>query len=109
MCSARRSPALAIVLSLVSERGWLGIGPGTAMLGSIVVSLLALACLGRRVPFMVALAALMLSYGGWSTLARSASDGRTRSYFGIYEVYDRARRQPRGCSPTARRCTASRI
>ena len=59
------------------------------MLGSIVVSLLALACLGRRVPFMVALAALMLSYGGWSTLARSATDSRTRSYFGIYEVYNR--------------------
>ncbi len=81
-------PTLAIILSFASERGYFG-GPGGAMIGSIVVSLLALACLGRRVPFMVALAALMLSYGGWSTLARSAGDSRTRSYFGIYEVYDR--------------------
>ncbi|MGQ0661203.1 fused MFS/spermidine synthase [Sphingosinicella sp.] len=82
-------PALAILLSFASERGWFGYGPGAAMLGSIFVSLLALACLGRRVPFMVALAALMLSYGGWSTLARSAGDSRTRSYFGIYDVYNR--------------------
>ena len=82
-------PTLAIILSFATERGWLGLGPGAAMLGSVFVSLLALACLGRRVPFMVALAALMLSYGGWSTLARSGGDSRTRSYFGIYEVYDR--------------------
>jgi hypothetical protein len=82
-------PTLAILLSFASERGYFGYGPGATMLGSIMVSLLALACLGRRVPFMVALAALMLSYGGWSTLARSTGDSRTRSYFGIYEVYNR--------------------
>jgi SAM-dependent methyltransferase len=82
-------PTLAIILSFATERGYLGFGPGATMLGSILVSLLALACLGRRVPFMVGLAALMLSYGGWSTLARSAGDSRTRSYFGIYEVYNR--------------------
>jgi hypothetical protein len=28
----------------------------------------------------------MLSYGGWSTLQRTGSGDRTRSYFGIYEV-----------------------
>ncbi|MGE0179409.1 MAG: fused MFS/spermidine synthase [Sphingomonas sp.] len=88
-------PALALIISFASERGWLGLSQGTAMLGSIVVSLLALACLGRRVPFMVALAALMLSYGGWSTIARSTGDSRTRSYFGIYEVYNRPNGQAR--------------
>ena len=56
---------------------------------SIIVSLLALACMGRRWSFAVALAALMLSYGGWSTLARSADGDRTRSYFGVYEVSER--------------------
>jgi len=82
-------PALALLISFASERGWFGFTRETAMFGSIIVSLLALGCLGRRVPFMVALAALMLSYGGWSTLVRSTGDSRTRSYFGIYEVYDR--------------------
>lgn len=82
-------PVAAIVLSYLSERGYLGATQSSAMIGSIAVSLLALACLGRRVSFMVALGALMLSYGGWSTLSRSGTDARTRSYFGIYEVYDR--------------------
>jgi len=45
--------------------------------------------MGRRWAFAAALTALMLSYGGWGTIARSADDIRTRSYFGIYEVYER--------------------
>jgi hypothetical protein len=54
--------------------------------GSILISLIALACLGRRWCFAAALAALMLSYGGWDQLDTSFEGGRTRSYFGIYEV-----------------------
>ena len=79
-------PILALAVSLLAERGIFGSNPATSMAGSIVVSLLALACLGRRWSFAVALAALMLSYGGWSTLQRSGTGDRTRSYFGIYEV-----------------------
>jgi SAM-dependent methyltransferase len=59
------------------------------MVGSIIVSLLALACLGRHLSFTAGLAALMLSYGGWSTIERSTESARTRSYFGIYDVYER--------------------
>jgi SAM-dependent methyltransferase len=83
-------PALALILSFAADQGLLGRTQGAAMAGSVTVSLLALACLGRRWAFVVALAALMLSYGGWSNLARSAGDDRTRSYFGIYEVSERA-------------------
>ena len=53
------------------------------------ITLLALACLGRRWSFAAGLAALMLSYGGWSTLVQSTEGARTRSYFGIYEVSER--------------------
>jgi SAM-dependent methyltransferase len=69
--------------------------PGTglpsqfAMGGSILISLLALAALGRPWIFALCLAALMLSYGGWQTVRGSFEGGRTRSYFGIYEVYER--------------------
>jgi SAM-dependent methyltransferase len=59
------------------------------MAASIAVSLLALACLGRRWAFAASLAALMLSYGGWSILERTGSGDRTRSYFGVYEVSER--------------------
>lgn len=82
-------PLLAFVLSFLSEQGFLGPTVTATMVGSITVSLIALACLGRRVAFTAALCALMLSYGGWSTLARSGDGNRTRSYFGIYEVYNR--------------------
>ncbi|HEV2817563.1 MAG TPA: fused MFS/spermidine synthase [Allosphingosinicella sp.] len=88
-------PAIAFLLSFACyvalARGF----PQTFLLGgSILISLLALACLGRRVPFALALAALMLSYvaqgGGWTILKASFVDGdRTRSYFGIYEVSER--------------------
>jgi SAM-dependent methyltransferase len=83
-------PLSALALSYLTEQGYFGRTPIAAMTGSIVVSLFALACLGRRWAFTVSLAALMLSYGGWSTLARTGIEDRTRSYFGIYEVYERA-------------------
>lgn len=83
-------PLSALALSYLSERGYLGHTAVATMTGSIVVSLFALACLGRRWAFTVGLAALMLSYGGWSTIAKRGIEDRTRSYFGIYEVYQRA-------------------
>jgi len=82
-------PALAFLLSYAAEAGMLGRDPRMAMAGSVAVSLIALACLGRRWPFAACLAALMLSYNGWGTIERSMADGRTRSYFGIYEVSTR--------------------
>jgi len=82
-------PVLAFALSYASEAGLLGGDARITMIGSIVVSLIALACLGRRWPFAACLAALMLSYGGWGTIAVSTQDSRTRSYFGIYEVSER--------------------
>jgi spermidine synthase len=61
-----------------------------AMVGSILISLVALACLGRRIVFMLTLAALMLSYDDRGILQTSFIEGaRTRSYFGIYEVRER--------------------
>ncbi len=90
-------PAIAFALSFISDRysffierdmGWSqGI---VATLASIVISLLTLACLGRRWSFAAGLAALMLSYGGWSTLQTTMEGARTRSYFGIYEVRTRS-------------------
>jgi len=82
-------PVFALLISYASATGRFGTTPLASMGGSIVVSLIALACLGRRWAFAVSLAALMLSYGGWGTIARSLQDARTRSYFGIYEVSTR--------------------
>lgn len=82
-------PAMAIALSLTKEIYFAGSVGLPAILFSVTLSLVALTCLGRPVPFTVSLAALMLSYGGWGTLAESTGDTRTRSYFGIYQVSER--------------------
>jgi SAM-dependent methyltransferase len=84
-------PAAAVLISYATHlMRWTGWDPRLLIAGSILVSLIALAALGRRWIFTLCLAALMLSYyGGWETLATTWEGGRTRSYFGIYEVYER--------------------
>jgi hypothetical protein len=82
-------PALAFLISFAGDAGYFGRSPIIDLAASVVVSLLALACLGRRWPYAASLAALMLSYDGWTTIAHSAEGMRTRSYFGIYEVSER--------------------
>jgi hypothetical protein len=89
-------PSLAFLLSFLTDANHLERAGIASTIGNIAVSLLALACLGRRWPFAASLAALMLSYGGWTSIVHSVEGMRTRSYFGIYEVSERldADRQP---------------
>ena len=82
-------PLAAFVISWIAEHYLMGRGGFGPTIASITISLVALACLGRPFAFAAGLAALMLSYGGWGTLAVSAEGTRTRSYFGIYEVRTR--------------------
>ena len=86
-------PVLALAISFAASTAAFGryfnYSDAATMTASIVISLIALACLGRRWAFAVSLLALMLSYHGWSTLQRSVDGDRTRSYFGIYEVSNR--------------------
>jgi SAM-dependent methyltransferase len=64
-------------------------GPGAALAGSVLISLVALAFIGRNLVFAAGLLALMLSYGGWTKLEESREGIRTRSYFGVYTVTTR--------------------
>ncbi len=83
-------PAMAILLAAaVYMMRARGMSSQIILVGSILISLVALACLGRRVAFAVCLLALMVSYDDRGVLQTSFTGGRTRSYFGIYEVYDR--------------------
>jgi len=83
-------PAMAILLAVaVYMMRARGFSSQLILIGSILISLLALACLGRRVAFVVCLLALMVSYDDRGVLQTSVTGGRTRSYFGIYEVYNR--------------------
>ena len=90
---------LAFLLSWTADMqpfDWTNKMTGLAM--SIVISLIGVLLVCRRLPFALALAALMLSYGGWRTLEKSSNGERTRSYFGVYTLSERA-------SPPARLLT----
>ena len=65
------------------------ISTGAALAGSVFISLVALAFIGRNLVFAAGLLALMLSYGGWTKLEESREGIRTRSYFGVYTVTTR--------------------
>jgi spermidine synthase len=92
-----RSRPLELAIVLVAFLIAIGFGqhlflqvPGWMSAGAMIaIGLLALISLGQPLVFAACLAALMLSYGGWSTLKLSAGDNRTRSYFGVYTITDR--------------------
>ena len=82
--------ALAILLSFAADIrpfGWVDKFDALGM--SIAISLIGILFIGQRVLFALTLAALMMSYGGWTTLNQSREGARTRSYFGIYTVSER--------------------
>jgi SAM-dependent methyltransferase len=80
-------PALAILISLAGDRRFIPEVPTNfAIAASIVVGILALFSIGQRAIFAACLGALMMSYGGWSTVRLSLQDVRARSYFGVYTV-----------------------
>jgi SAM-dependent methyltransferase len=84
-------PLAALTLSQVADGRILEDLPAFAVVGaSVGIALIALLFLGQRWLFAICLAALMMSYGGWSTTDHSWSGDRTRSYFGIYSVEDKA-------------------
>ncbi|HEX8380280.1 MAG TPA: fused MFS/spermidine synthase [Allosphingosinicella sp.] len=93
---ARLRWLLALGLLLLSWAVDQGLGPfasaGSALAGSVLISLVALAFIGFRWAFAAGLLALMMSYGGWTKLEESREGIRTRSYFGVYTVT--TRRQP---------------
>ena len=82
-------PAAAFAVSFAVDGPHALVSGTAATVGSAAIALFALASLGRRLVFAACLAALMLSYGGWSTLDVSINwETRTRSYFGIYTITD---------------------
>ncbi len=83
-------PLVAIFIALLAV-GWLfelRIPEGKRALPVAFIVLICVFCRGQRWPFTISLAALMLSMGGAEKLERSFSPGvMTRSYFGIYMVW----------------------
>lgn len=83
-------PFVAFLISMVCDQRLSPEVPASlALAGTVTIGLIALASYGRPLVFAACLAALMLSYGGWSTLKVSLVGDRVRSYFGVYTIADR--------------------
>lgn len=77
----------AAILLLLSLAGTGGQPVIVKFLAALIIIGGALALLGRRACFGMALLALMLCLGGWTKLSLSMQDGlMTRSYFGVYAI-----------------------
>ncbi|RYY35324.1 MAG: hypothetical protein EOP59_15555 [Sphingomonadales bacterium] len=90
----RRIKLLAAALA-VAVFVWLGIAnPGGVLgemheqIGFLLVAAVGLLAVGKRLPYMLALAGALFLFGGYRSIQMSLSDARTRSYFGVYTVTD---------------------
>jgi hypothetical protein len=76
----------AVVIVAKTVLGHNASGP-LAHAGTVAILTIAIFAIGNRALFTAAVAALLISAGGWEKLAESADRGMmTRSFFGIYEI-----------------------
>jgi SAM-dependent methyltransferase len=80
-------PLVALLLSFLGDRLFSPDLPEWAAIAAqVAIGLIALFSIGHRFAFAACLAALMMSFGGWTSINLSLADVRTRSYFGVYTV-----------------------
>ncbi len=77
---------LLLLVAVVASQQFARIPQEAVAVATVLLSFFAVLAIGRRGPFVSALAALMLAWGGAAILRVSAEDGRVRSYFGVYAV-----------------------
>ena len=89
---ARSASGLLIaLLALLAAFAAGAFGPEPSWLAPaalVGVSIVAVAAVGRRLPYVASLVALMASLGAWRVIGSGAD--RTRSYFGVYAVEARS-------------------
>ncbi len=83
-------PTIVFLISLAGDRKfWPEVPHWATIAAPAFIGIVAVFSIGQRAVYAACLAALMMSYGGWSTLKLSFQDVRTRSYFGVYTVSTR--------------------
>ena len=71
------------------ERPWRWLWHDGSIYAALAIGALAVLCIGRRAPYLVGVAAVLLVSGGWDSIQLSTTgDARTRSYFGVYTIRD---------------------
>jgi len=80
---------LVVFAVVIIAKAFLGrnVSGPLAHAGTVAILTIAIFAIGNRALFTAAVAALLISAGGWDKLAESADRGTmTRSFFGIYEI-----------------------
>lgn len=79
---------VAIMLVGINNPGNM-LGPRHEAIAFVGLAVIGVAAIGARAPFVMALAASLLLFGGWRAIQITLEgDSRTRSYFGVYTVRD---------------------
>ncbi|MEI9927353.1 MAG: hypothetical protein WDN44_06115 [Sphingomonas sp.] len=64
------------------------LGPMHENWAFVMIAAVGLLAVGRRAPFVIAVAGALFVFGGYRSIALSLDGSRTRSYFGVYTVND---------------------
>lgn len=78
--------AVAVVVLIGLSNPGNMLGEMNEQIAFVVVAAIGLLAIGRRAPFLVALAGGLFLFGGYRSILMSIGDARTRSYFGVYTV-----------------------
>ncbi|MVO78320.1 hypothetical protein GON01_10295 [Sphingomonas sp. MAH-20] len=81
---------LTIAIAAISiEQPWPWLWGRAGWFGAGAIGLLTFVCLGKRGPFLIGIAGMMLVLGGYDAIRLSLTpDARFRSYFGVYTIRD---------------------
>lgn len=82
--------ALTLIFAAISiEQPWRWMWGRASFVGAAAIGIFAFFCIGKRAPFLIGLAGMMLVFGGYDAIRLSLTpDARFRSYFGVYTIRD---------------------
>lgn len=80
--------AIGLLLAIGLGTGDRVLGPLHVQLAFMAVAAIGLVAMGERLPYMLALAAGLVLFGGYDAIRASLEGTRTRSYFGVYTITD---------------------
>jgi hypothetical protein len=77
------------IAGIAIEQPWQWLWGRASWIGAGAIGLLTFFCLGKRLPFLIGIAGMMLVFGGYDAIRLSLTpDARFRSYFGVYTIRD---------------------
>jgi hypothetical protein len=78
-----------VIAAIAIEQPWPWMWGRSTWIGAGAIGLLTFFCIGRRLPFLIGVAGMMLVFGGYDAIRLSLTpDARFRSYFGVYTIRD---------------------